>query len=49
MAYLPLPFADRDRVNDYLRAMAARGFGCTVEGAIRSLIPSSPLNWGRPS
>lgn len=34
-AYLPVLPSVRDRANEYLQGMAYRGFGCTVEEAVR--------------
>lgn len=34
-AYLPVTREVRDRANEHLRRMAARGFGCTVDEALR--------------
>lgn len=49
MAYLPLPKDQRDRANDYLAGMAARGFvPMPVEDLIRLVSPTNPLNWSKP-
>lgn len=50
MAYLPLRRDERDRANDYLAGMAARGFvPMPVEDLIRQVAPTNPLNWRKPS
>lgn len=48
MSYLPIPKAERDRANEYLAGMAARGFvPMPVEDLIRRVSPTNPLNWAR--
>lgn len=45
-AYLPLPRQERDRANEYLAGMAARGFvPPPIEDVIRAVSPTNPLNW----
>lgn len=48
MSYLPLSRAERDRANEYLAGMAARGFvPMPIEDLIRLVAPTNPLNWKR--
>lgn len=49
MSYLPLREEERDRANEYLAGMAARGFvPMPMEDLIRSVAPTNPLNWPQP-
>lgn len=45
-AYLPVTPEVRDRANAYLRGMAARGFGTTVEEAVRLVSPAHRVDCG---
>ena len=49
MSYLPIRKEERDRANEYLLGMAARGLvPMPVEDVVRRFSPTSPLNWNRP-